>query len=351
MQKNSGYSDRAHDRDMNEPAGQNVSRREQLLALLSDGEMHSGERLASQLNVTRAAVWKLIHGLKNMGIMIEAEHHGYRLPHAIDLFDAARLRELCAGYESRLQQIDCLFEVDSTNTHVTSHPVNQSGDAVLCVAEIQHSGRGRRGRSWVAPFGESICMSLGWLFDSLPPDFSSLSLVVGVALTRVLRAAGAHDIGVKWPNDLFWRGHKLAGVLIEMRGEPDGQAQMVIGIGVNHRLSELSRKQLLEQQLLVCDLHEILGEHSPGRNQLVAAITCELMSCLKQFEQSGFMSFMAEWQSYDVLVRSEVQVLQGEQCIVGVAEGVTLDGSLLLNTPHGIRRFNSGEVSLRARRD
>jgi BirA family biotin operon repressor/biotin-[acetyl-CoA-carboxylase] ligase len=327
---------------------QEAPRREQLLSLLADGELHSGERLAAALQVTRAAVWKLIHALRDLGIEIDAQPKGYRLLQAVSLYDAQRLRALCGAQADCLQQVEVLFAVDSTNRHVNQQPVTTSGKAVLCVAELQQAGRGRRGRSWLAPFGESICMSLGWLFESMPPNFSSLSLVVGVALIRVLRKQGAAEVGVKWPNDLLWRGNKLAGVLIEMRGEPDGPAQVVIGIGLNTCLSATSREQLAAQQLSVCDLHEILGEHL-DRNALVAAFTCELLTCLQRFAQDGFAPFMAEWQSYDLLYKAEVQVLQGEQRLLGIAQGVSLDGSLLLYTPDGVRSFISGEVSLRAR--
>ena len=326
----------------------NPHRREQLLALLADGGLHSGEWLAAQLQVTRAAVWKLIHGLSELGITIEAQHQGYRLPQAVDLYDPQKIINLCGARSVCLQQVECLFEVDSTNSYLSRYPVRSSGQAVLCVAELQHAGRGRRGRTWVAPFGESICMSLGWMFETMPPNFSSLSLVVGVAITRVIRAVGAQDVGVKWPNDLFWQGRKLAGVLIEMRGEPDGQAQVVIGVGVNYRFSDATRAALTEQQLQVCDLHEILKSHLPSRNQFVALITCELLQCLNEFARTGFVSFKSEWSNYDVLHQQAVQVLQADQRLIGIAQGVTAEGSLLLRTDEGMQAFHSGEVSLRA---
>jgi BirA family biotin operon repressor/biotin-[acetyl-CoA-carboxylase] ligase len=323
-------------------------RREQLLKLLADGETHSGERLAEQLNITRAAVWKAINALRELGIDIESQHHGYRLPNAIDLYDAERIRAAMSAIAG-LQRIDVLFTVDSTNRYVTEHPATQAGQAVLCVTEIQQAGRGRRGRSWVAPFGSGICMSLGWLFDSMPPAFSALSLVVGVALTRALHGIGAREVGLKWPNDVLWQGHKLAGVLIEMRGEPDGPAHVVIGIGLNLRLPESSKQQLLEQQAHVTDLCEVLGASCPARNDLVAAFATHLLMVLEVFAREGFTPFIDEWQRYDVLSKAEVNVLQADRTVAGVARGVTSDGSLLVDTAQGLQRFVSGEVSLRAR--
>ena len=331
------------------PEATDTPRREQLLKLLADGATHSGERLAEQLHITRAAVWKAINALRELGIDIESQHQGYRLLYAVDLYDAERIRIAMNTAGSALQRIDVLFSVDSTNRFVTEQPATQAGQAVLCVAEIQQSGRGRRGRSWLAPFGAGICMSLGWLFDSMPPTFSALSLVVGVALTRALHGVGAHEIGLKWPNDVLWRGRKLAGVLIEMRGEPDGPAHVVIGIGMNLQLPDASKQSLAEQQVQVVDLYEVQGEQCPTRNELVAALTAQLLQVLPSFARDGFAPFVDEWQRYDVLSKMAVNVLLGERTLAGVACGVTTDGSLLVETPQGVQSFVSGEVSLRAR--
>jgi BirA family biotin operon repressor/biotin-[acetyl-CoA-carboxylase] ligase len=326
-----------------------IPRREQLLKLLADGETHSGERLAEQLHITRAAVWKAINALRELGVDIESQHQGYRLPAAVDLYDAARIAAAMHEAHAALQRIDVLFTVDSTNRDVTDHPATQSDQAVLCVTEIQQAGRGRRGRSWVAPFGSGICMSLGWLFDSMPPAFSALSLVVGVALTRALYVMGAHEVGLKWPNDLLWRGRKLAGVLIEMRGEPDGPAHVVIGVGLNLHLPAASKQQLLEQHAEVTDLREVLGAHMLRRNELVATFTTHLLQVLTVFAREGFAPFVNEWQRYDVLSKAEVNVLQADRTVAGIARGVSEDGSLLVETAQGLQRFVSGEVSLRAR--
>lgn len=328
------------------------SRREQLLKLMADGEFHSGELLAKRLNVTRAAVWKLMQSLRELEIDVESVARlGYRLKHAVELYEAKRIRSHLPTIDNEaLQRFDVLLTVDSTNRYVTDNPATKNDQAVLCVAEIQQAGRGRRGRSWIAPFGSGICMSIGWLFDTVPPGFSALSLVVGVALARVLHRLGAHETGLKWPNDVLWHGRKLAGVLIEMRGEPEGPAHVVIGIGFNLRVPAEVRLKLIETQAaLLADLHEVLGKNMPERNFLVAAFASELLNCLRTFSQQGFAPFMEEWLRFDALRGAEVRVLVADRTVLGVARGATVDGSLLIETPEGIQSFVSGEVSLRAR--
>ncbi len=159
---------------------------------------------------------------------------GYRLPRAVDLLDKKAISaELTPATRQRIEPFEVLLTVDSTNRYVAEHAANTPGMTHLCVAEVQNAGRGRRGRSWVAPFGSGICMSMGWQFLEAPPTFSALSLAVGVAAVNALRRLGIEGVGLKWPNDLIWQQRKLGGILIEMRGESAGPAQVVIGIGIN----------------------------------------------------------------------------------------------------------------------
>lgn len=325
------------------------SRRAQLLKLLADGEYHSGEVLAEHLGITRAAVWKIIGALRDEGVTIESHaRQGYHLPFPVQLYDAnAIMQSIGSDTRDRLQRIDVLMSVDSTNQHISNLPANQDNHAVLCVAEIQTAGRGRRGRSWLAPFGSGICMSLGYLFNEVPNGFSALTLVVGVALMRALHACGIRDAKLKWPNDITIRGRKLAGVLTEMRGEAAGPTHVVIGVGCNLRLPQGARDEIAQTHGVI-DLHEVLGDEIPDRNKLVAAFASHLMECMSTFARDGFTVFVHEWQRYDALRHCEVKVMHGDQVILGVACGVTEDGSLLIETPQGIQRFTSAEVSLRA---
>jgi BirA family biotin operon repressor/biotin-[acetyl-CoA-carboxylase] ligase len=325
------------------------SRRTQLLKLLADGEFHSGEVLAEHMGITRAAVWKIIGTLRDEGVTIESHsRQGYHLPFPVQLYDAHSITQsLAPSCGDQLQRIDVLMSVDSTNQHVNLNPADKDNHAVLCVAEVQTAGRGRRGRSWLAPFGSGICMSLGYLFNEVPNGFSALTLVVGVGLMRALHACGVQDAKLKWPNDVTIYGRKLAGVLTEMRGEAAGPTHVVIGVGCNLRLPQTAREEIAQSHGVI-DLHEVLGEQIPDRNQLVAAFASHLIECMSTFARDGFTAFVHEWQRYDALRHCEVKVLHGDQAILGIACGVTEDGSLLIETPQGIQRFTSAEVSLRA---
>jgi BirA family biotin operon repressor/biotin-[acetyl-CoA-carboxylase] ligase len=201
----------------------------------------------------------------------------------------------------------------------------------------------------MAPFGSGICMSVGWQFAEAPPTFSALSLAVGVAVVTALRSLGAAEVGLKWPNDLVWKGRKLGGILIEMRGEAEGPAHVVIGIGINVRMPAAIRLLLGElQAAVIADLHEIMRDRTPSRNTIVGAVLSELVAMLRQFAIEGFAPFHAAWRDLDTLANAPVKVINGAQTTLGLARGVGLDGTLRVEVDGEVRKFASGEVSVRS---
>jgi BirA family biotin operon repressor/biotin-[acetyl-CoA-carboxylase] ligase len=332
---------------------QSEMRRRRLLALLADGNFHSGQALARKMRLSRAGVWKLVQALRALGIEIESiPRQGYRMPHAVDLLGRdAILKALPARTRDQVERLDVLLTVDSTNRYVADLVAPESGTTQVCVTELQTAGRGRRGRSWVAPFASGICLSIGWQFSEAPPTFSALSLAVGVATVRALERFGARDLGLKWPNDLTWQARKLGGILIEMRGESAGPAQVIIGIGINMHMPVAVRLQLAEHQaVLVADVHEILRDRTPTRNALIAALIEELTAMLGTFAAHGFERFAEQWRALDVLHHANVKIITGNDTAFGVARGVDDDGALLVDVDGELKRFVSGEVSVRPSR-
>jgi BirA family biotin operon repressor/biotin-[acetyl-CoA-carboxylase] ligase len=147
---------------------------------------------------------------------------------------------------------------------------------------------------------------------------------------------------------LLWQQRKLGGILIEMRGESSGPARVVIGIGLNTRMPSHVRLQLAEQQAtLIADVYEVLREKTPARNDLIAAITSELVVLLQLFERQGFGPFVDQWRALDALADTDVKIASGNDSVFGVARGVEEDGSLRVEVDGEVRTFVSGEVSVR----
>jgi BirA family biotin operon repressor/biotin-[acetyl-CoA-carboxylase] ligase len=319
-----------------------------LLVLLADGEVHSGEWLAAELRQTRAAVWKGVERLRALGIEVQAlARRGYRLAKPVELLDAGSIRAQLSGESlAHLRGLELLFEIDSTNTRLLGRAAPPAGMADVCMSELQHAGRGRLGRRWIAPFGGSLAMSLGWACSDVVRTLPALSLGVGVAVARALARAGAEGISLKWPNDIWFNDRKLGGVLIELRGEAGGPAHVVIGIGVNIALPGAARREVEAGGAGVAAVADACRQ-PPSRNFAAGAILDELLSMLLQYERFGFAAFRDAWTALDGLNGRPATVNVGQSSILGIARGVDADGALLLETEDRVQRFVSGEASLR----
>ena len=205
----------------------------ELLQRLIEGPA-SGDLLARDAKVTRAAMWKRIEALRAGGLRIDAQPgRGYSLEAPVELLDADLIRApLRDATAAQLASLEVAWSLDSTNSELLRRKAPEHGAAVL-LAEQQTGGRGRRGRQWASPIAANLYLSLSRQFSGGLARLGGLSLVVGVAAAEALRQAGYAPVGVKWPNDLLAHGRKLGGILVEGGGEHGGPVRAVIGIGVN----------------------------------------------------------------------------------------------------------------------
>lgn len=324
--------------------------REQVLARLADGAFHSGEGLASALGVSRTAIWKCVRGLVALGIDINAvPKRGYRLPQDVELLDVDTILKAAGpAARDRVRRLQCSLVTDSTNAMLLAVQDLPTGRADVCIAELQTAGRGRRGRSWSAPFGSGICVSMSWQFAEAPRQLSALSLAVGVAVLRALKKLGIPGVRLKWPNDLQAGNGKLGGILIELRAESSGPAYVVIGLGLNFRLSARTRSEFAGAGIEAADLADAQPQHGLGRSRCTGAILESMVDALLEFERHGLQSFTREWREADALAAAGANVQFGDRTFQGIARGIDEDGALLLETPGQLLRFNSGEVTVRA---
>lgn len=319
-----------------------------LLKLLADGQLHSGEWLAGRLGVSRTAVWKGVERLRARGIDIGAvPRRGYALGRAVELLEERQiLAAISPACSARLHRLTLEFEVDSTNSRLLEAVPPPFGCADVSLSELQHAGRGRRGRTWTAPFGGSLVLSLAWSFADAARASPTLSLCAGVAVSRALIRAGAVGVGVKWPNDLWFADRKAGGVLIESRAESQGPAHVVIGVGLNVALSDGARGQLEAAGMSIATVAEACAL-APSRNFIAGAIIDELLSMLMDYERQGFGALRDSWAVLDVLRDRPVEVLVGGTAVAGIARGINERGELCLERDGRVDSFASGEASLR----
>lgn len=312
-----------------------------VLRLLSHQDFVSGEQIARSLGCSRATIHNAIQAANEVGVVVHAvQGRGYRLAGPLDWLKPTSFTERLEAAGFHFHYFDRL---PSTNTYLLDESRKGAPHRTVALAEWQTQGRGRRGRTWLAPLGNGLAFSLLWRSGRPAAELSGLSLAVGVALVGGLQHLGLMQARVKWPNDVVVRGAKLAGVLIELSGDMLGPSAAVIGVGINLQGGdELS--QSVGQP--VTDLSSQLGR--VNRNEVFVALLTALDEGLARFEHEGFAAFREEWNLCHAYGERAVDVLTGQgERITGVAKGVDEMGALLLDTRDGLRRFHSGEVSLR----
>jgi BirA family biotin operon repressor/biotin-[acetyl-CoA-carboxylase] ligase len=315
-----------------------------LIQRLADGEAHSGQALATELGISRAAVWKRIQGLQRVGLPISARSGlGYRVPQPLELLDAERiLAALDADARATVQRLDVAISLASTSDALAQAEGPLPGRVLACFAEHQSAGRGRQGRVWLSPFGCNLSLSIAWCFDLPLHRLAGLSLALGVALAERLTRLGIDGIALKWPNDLLRGGGKLGGILIETKGEAQGPVRVVIGVGVNLRMP-LDQSPLPDQ--VWADLADV--RPAPGRNLFAAEVFAALVDACREFQLRGFEPFREGWERYDATRGRMVRILHAEGALEGRAEGIDPSGGLVIAHGSGRRVFHAGEVSLR----
>jgi BirA family biotin operon repressor/biotin-[acetyl-CoA-carboxylase] ligase len=315
-----------------------------LLKLLKDGRFHSGQDLGVALGVSRSAVWKQLQHLEaELGLSIhKVRGRGYQLAAPITLLDAADIKAQAAVCNWPILILD---SVDSTNAEALRAIERGQAAPFLVLAERQTAGRGRRGRKWVSPFAENIYYSLVLRIEGGMRQLEGLSLVVGLAVMQALRALGVSGAGLKWPNDVLVGQKKIAGVLLELVGDPADVCHVVLGVGinVNMQMTDEVDQQWTSMQLETGKVFD--------RNHLVAELGLMLQAYLNRHQQGGFSAIQAEWEQGHIWQGRAVSLIAGVNRIDGEVLGIDSRGALRLKVDGVEKVFSGGELSLRLRDD
>lgn len=340
-----------------EPSALSATHERELLQRLMAGPV-SGDALARASGQTRAAVWKRIQALREAGVAIEARAgRGYALARPLDLLaPQAILDALPVPACAALSALDVRWSVGSTNAELLAAPPAPGVQVLL--AERQTAGRGRRGRDWASPLAANLYLSLARRFDGGLARLGGLSLVAGIAVADALRAAGLDAVRLKWPNDVVVADgagpesgpgqalRKLGGLLVEGGGEHAGPVRAVIGIGINVRMPD-SAAAGIDQPWT--DVATLLGEATPSRNALAAALLASLLPALQRFDEEGLAPFVDRYRHHDALLQRRIVVHAHDGAQPGIALGIAADGALRVrfDADGRERGVHAGEVSVR----
>jgi BirA family biotin operon repressor/biotin-[acetyl-CoA-carboxylase] ligase len=315
-----------------------------LLELLKDGRFHSGEALGGALGISRSAVWKQLQHLEaDLGLSIhKVRGRGYQLAAPLALLSPAEIARQAPGCMWPVMIFDSL---DSTNAQALRSIENGLAAPFVVLAERQTAGRGRRGRKWASPFAENIYYSLVLRIEGGMRQLEGLSLVVGLAVMQTLRELGVREAGLKWPNDVLVGQKKIAGILLELVGDPADVCHVVLGVGINVNMQMTDE---VDQQWTSIRLE---AGKAFDRNHLVANLGLMLQKYLSRHQESGFAAIQTEWEQNHLWQGRAVSLIAGVNQIDGIVMGIDQQGGLRLKVDGVEKVFSGGELSLRLRDD
>lgn len=312
----------------------------ELIRLLQDGRFHSGEELGAAVGVSRSAIWKKLQQLESVyGLELHrVRGRGYRL--STELFPLDANHHFKGEVSS--WNVFTYESLDSTNAEALRQ-LNLGRYAPFAItAEMQSSGRGRRGRRWVSPYGQNIYFSLALRVDQGARQLDGLSLVVGLAVVRALESQGVVGAGLKWPNDVLVSGKKVAGILLELAGDLADVCHVIIGVGINVNMCRAI--EAIDQDWT--SVSNQVGRNV-DRNILLGLLQQHLDIYLAKFSASGFVGLRAEWDACHLWRGRTVTLTSGDRVVTGLALGVNQVGALCLQVGAEVREFSGGELSLR----
>ncbi|MDF1617354.1 biotin--[acetyl-CoA-carboxylase] ligase [Petrocella sp. FN5] len=315
-----------------------------LQTLKTTKEYVSGEWLSETLGVSRTAIWKAIHKLKDEGYEIEAvPNRGYRLiMETADLVESAIRLHLNQG--SRFATIKVYESVDSTNSEAKRMKVNKKMEEGLIIAKEQTAGKGRRGKYWASVKDEGIWASLVLVPDIPPMRASMLTLIAGLSVAMAIEDKTGLGVGIKWPNDLVISGKKVCGVLTEMSTEADYIHHVVVGVGIN-----------VNQTIFDTSLNHIATslKIELGRNVNRVEILCGFLnhfeSLYEKFLKIMDLSFMIDrYNNMCINVDQELRIIEHGKTKEATGIKVTSQGGLMVRNKEGDTEIiYAGDVSIR----
>jgi BirA family transcriptional regulator, biotin operon repressor / biotin---[acetyl-CoA-carboxylase] ligase len=252
---------------------------------------------------------------------------------------------LAAGPGARFADVRWVAETGSTNADAIDLARRGEPEGVVLVADHQTAGRGRAGRTWTAPPGASLLLSILLRPPAAVVDLCTMA--VAVAAASAVESVAGFAPQLKWPNDLVWSGNgsaphrKLAGILAEADWHARDEPVVVVGIGLNVTWPSDLPHDLAD---IAVAINHITGERV-DREDLLIALLSELGPRYAALVAGDRTRLLDEWRTRSATLGQRVRVDLGSDLVEGTAVEVTADGHLVVETPEGDRRtFAAGDV-------
>ncbi|MDF2485213.1 MAG: hypothetical protein K0R46_1381 [Herbinix sp.] len=317
----------------------------QVLQILEEnrGNTVNGAKLASELYVTRSAVWKAMKALQKDGYHITAvTNKGYCLLSKNDIISAESIRPYLKGAASHFE-LDVRQKVTSTNTLAKELAAKGAKEGTVLIAMEQTEGRGRMGRTFYSPLSSGIYFSIILRPKLNLEDSLLITTASAVAVAEAIETIAGIKAGIKWVNDIFVGDKKVCGILTEasLNFESGSLEYAIVGIGIN-----IETKDFPE------DISQVAGslfsekpQNSPITSVLVAEVLNNLSKCMDTLTDKKYLE---EYRKRSFLINKDILVLRGKDTYYAKAIDIDEKARLVVAYEDGtIEALNSGEVSVR----
>ena len=328
--------------------------RREILKILreSNGKFVSGESIAKKFNISRTAVWKHVQGLRKIGYTIDSVvKSGYALYSPPDLLLPD---EISNGLETKIIGREIIY-FDSTNStneqakQIINERKTQIEDGILLVTESQTEGKGRLDRKFYSPYAKGILFSIIIRPDVPLQDAPKFTLAIAAAISQAMEDFGLKP-GIKWPNDIMYKGKKLVGILTEMSAEIDRVHCIIIGCGINFSIEKFP-PEIEEIATSIEIMRRDLGLEKFSRVQFLQRILIRFDDIYREILFHGFEKTLNMWKKYSITLGKTVRVIPaGENGNEFEGRAIDLDssGALIVEKLDGSKvHVLAGDVSIR----
>jgi BirA family biotin operon repressor/biotin-[acetyl-CoA-carboxylase] ligase len=318
-----------------------MTRAAEVLGFLRGCRGHvSGDFMASRLNITRTAVWKLLKHLEEIGYTFErTKGKGYRL---IGAPDRLYPWEIGRYLETKFVGRTLVYRdsVGSTNGLAFELALAGCAEGTCVVAETQTAGRGRLRRTWYSPRGKNLYLSCVLRPALHPSQVYPLTFISSLAVYDTLKTEGLEP-RLKWPNDVLIDSRKVSGTLIELSCEADRVRFVVIGIGLNVNMEE-------------ADMHEEIADKATSllivskkpfeRARICGMLLGNLEHYYEVVRSQGMGEICRTWEERARIRGTYMEITQMGTTYRGISEGIDGDGAILLREKGAVTRVVAGDV-------
>ena len=318
--------------------------KDEVLSILErkTGDVVTGGQLANALKVSRTAIWKAVHALREDGVQIASVPNvGYKL---LNTNDTLSRQLISSGLSTKFigRQMRILPSVSSTNQYLKELDSGIIDNGFVVIANEQIKGRGRRSREFVSARDEGIYLSILLKIGGIQRDVRLLTICAAVAVSRAIESICGINAEIKWVNDIYCGGKKICGILTEavLSGELQEVDTVIVGIGINTGAVPFEIRELATSVREECGMRAV-------RNGLIAEVLSRFEEAYLEYTEKGNAENIISYYNQKLFIKGKrVLVLKQDGEFVATALGIDVSGALIVESEGVPKHISTGEIKL-----